>query len=59
MKDPVKDKLKRFELLARLGANTFYPTVGEAVKAYLRSHPVHWVDWEDEVAGDAPKRPGA
>ena len=47
MKDPVKDKLKRFGLFSRLGADAFYPTIGEAVKAYLRGHPVHWVDWED------------
>jgi len=49
MKDPVKDKLKRFELFARFGAETFYATLGEAVKAYLRSHPVEWVDWESET----------
>jgi len=48
MKDPVKDKLKRFGLFARFGAETFYPTLGEAVRAYLRSHPVEWVDWEKE-----------
>jgi MFS superfamily sulfate permease-like transporter len=47
MKDPVKDKLKRFGLFARFGADTFYPTLGGAVKAYLTSHPVQWVDWED------------
>jgi len=34
MKDPVKDKLKRFGLLARFGAETFYATVDEAVAAY-------------------------
>ncbi|MCC6868536.1 MAG: sulfate permease [Burkholderiales bacterium] len=49
MKDPVKDKLKRFGLFARFGAETFYPTVGAAVKAYLRSNPVQWTDWEDEA----------
>jgi high affinity sulfate transporter 1 len=47
MKDPVKDKLKRFGLFARFGADTFYPTLGEAVKAYLRTHRVQWVDWEE------------
>jgi hypothetical protein len=35
MKDPVKDKLKRFGLFARFGAETFYATLGEAVDAYL------------------------
>ncbi len=49
MKDPVKDKLKRFGLFARFGAESFYPTLGEAVKAYLRTYPVQWVDWEDEA----------
>ena len=49
MKDPVKDKLKRFGLFARFGAETFYATLGEAVKAYLHAHPVHWVDWEQET----------
>ena len=50
MKDPVKDKLKRFGLFARFGAESFYPTVGEAVKAYLHAHPVPYEDWEDDAA---------
>jgi len=44
MKDPVKDKLKRFGILTELGEQSFYPTVGQAVKAYLRTHPVTWDD---------------
>jgi hypothetical protein len=35
MKDPVKDKLKRFEVFARLGEQTFFGTIDEAVSAYL------------------------
>jgi len=42
MKDPVKDKLKRFELLERFGAASFYPTVGAAVDSYLEEHSVDW-----------------
>jgi MFS superfamily sulfate permease-like transporter len=42
MKDPVKDKLKRFELLERLGVAGFYPTLGAAVDAYLDEHAVDW-----------------
>ena len=42
MKDPVKDKLKRFELLERFGAASFHPTVGAAVDAYLEEHAVDW-----------------
>ena len=47
MKDPVKDKLKRFGLYTRLGEDSFFATVGEAVNAYLERHAVQWVDWED------------
>ena len=47
MKDPVKDKLKRFGLFARLGEEVFFPTVGSAVSRYLATHPVDWEDWED------------
>ena len=47
MKDPVKDKLKRFGLFARLGEAAFFPTLGDAVSHYLEAHPVDWVDWED------------
>ena len=47
MKDPVKDKLKRFELLTQFGEGNFFPTIGAAVSAYLDSHSVDWVDWED------------
>jgi high affinity sulfate transporter 1 len=47
MKDPVKDKLKRFGLFTQLGEHTFFATLGEAVTAYLAEHPVEWVDWED------------
>ena len=42
MKDPVKDKLKRFELFERFGAADFYPTIGSAVDAYLEEHAVSW-----------------
>jgi high affinity sulfate transporter 1 len=42
LKDPVKDKLRRFELLDRLGADAFHPTVGAAVDAYTAAHGVDW-----------------
>ncbi len=47
MKDPVKDKLKRFGLFSRLGEELFFPTVGSSVTRYLRTHAVEWSDWED------------
>lgn len=42
MKDPVKDKLKRFELFERFGAAGFHPTIGAAVDDYLEEHAVDW-----------------
>ena len=47
LKDPVKDKLKRFGLFAELGEAAFYPTVGAAVSGYVDSHDVDWKDDED------------
>lgn len=35
LKDPVKDKLKRFGLFARFGENRFFPTMEFAVRNYL------------------------
>ncbi|PTR29542.1 SulP family inorganic anion transporter [Pseudomonas sp. GV085] len=43
MKDPVKDKLKRFGLFARLGETAFFPTVGAAVDSYVAMYSVDWV----------------
>jgi high affinity sulfate transporter 1 len=49
LKDPVKDKLRKFGLLAQLGENYFFPTIGAAVSGYLEVHDVEWSDWEDRV----------
>jgi high affinity sulfate transporter 1 len=54
LKDPVKDKLKRFGLFAQIGEGFFFPTIGSAVGSYLESHSVDWVDWEDR----SPPRKG-
>jgi len=42
MKDPVKDKLKRFELLQILGTDIFYPTINSAVDNYLEKYNIEW-----------------
>jgi MFS superfamily sulfate permease-like transporter len=42
MKDPVKDKLKRFGLFGKLGEPNFYPTLGSAVSDYLDDYSVEW-----------------
>ena len=39
LKDPVKDKLKRFGLLADFGESRFFPTKESAVSNYLASYP--------------------
>ena len=54
MKDPVKDRLKRYALLERFGDDHFYPTVGAAVGAYVDATGVDWTDWEDRSAPTGP-----
>ena len=51
LKDPVKDKLKRFGLFPQIGEQFFFPTIEVAVSAYLENHKVDWVDWEDRPRG--------
>ena len=50
LKDPVKDKIKRFGLFEQIGEKFFFPTIGSAVSNYLESYAVSWVDWEDQGA---------
>jgi len=49
LKDPVKDKLKRFGLFEQLGEQSFFPTLGVAVSSYLKINHVEWEDWEDQA----------
>jgi len=42
MKDPVKDRLKRYGLFTRLGTENFFPTIEQAVARYLELHQVDW-----------------
>jgi high affinity sulfate transporter 1 len=42
LKDPVKDKLKRFGLFTALGENTFFSTISEAVDIYVEEFKVEW-----------------
>jgi high affinity sulfate transporter 1 len=53
MKDPVKDRLKRYGLFDRFGDDHFYPTVGTGVDAYLDAMGIEWVDWEDRETRDS------
>ncbi|WP_428675329.1 SulP family inorganic anion transporter [Reyranella sp.] len=40
LKDPVKDKFKRFELYERFGDDGFHPTIEAAVAAYCSAHAI-------------------
>jgi hypothetical protein len=42
MKDPVKDKMRKFELFDRFGAARFHPTLGASVDAFVKDHAVDW-----------------
>jgi len=49
LKDPVKDKLRRFGLFAQIGERFFFPTIDAAIGDYLKTHAVAWVDWKDRT----------
>jgi hypothetical protein len=51
MKDPVKDKLRRFDLFARF-EQRYFATIDEAVGAYLDAHPHERALWS--AAGRGP-----
>ncbi len=44
LKDPVKDKLRRFGLFAHFGTDAFCPTIENAVAQYLDTYDVEWLD---------------
>ncbi|HHY57914.1 MAG TPA: STAS domain-containing protein [Chloroflexi bacterium] len=54
MKDPVKDKLKRFGLFTRFGERLFFTTLGEAVSTYVHTYQVPWIDWQDRPHAPRP-----
>ena len=49
LKGPVKDRLRLYGLLERIGEERFYPTIGLAVRAHVEKHAIDWRDWEDRV----------
>ena len=54
----MKDRLKRYALYERFGDDHFFPTVGEAVGAYLEATGTEWTDWEDRAeVSPGPSRP--
>ena len=47
LKDPVKDKLKRFGLSDRIGEAFFFATIGAAVDEYQSTHKAEWIAGAD------------
>jgi MFS superfamily sulfate permease-like transporter len=44
LKDPVRDKIRRFGLMAQFGERSFFPTIEAAVGSYLNDHAADGVD---------------
>ena len=50
MKDPIKDKLKKFGLFSRLGGEkSLFATLGAAVDRYIAVHSIEWTDWDEQT----------
>ncbi len=47
LKGPVKDRLRHYGTLDRIGQDIFSPTVGSAVHLYRSRHDVDWKDWDE------------
>ena len=46
IKGPVKDQLKRYELFAEIGPDSFFPTIETAVRDYIAETGLEWADQE-------------
>jgi MFS superfamily sulfate permease-like transporter len=42
MKDPVREKIERYELTRTIDPNHFFPTLEAAIEAFRRDTGVHW-----------------
>jgi high affinity sulfate transporter 1 len=47
LKDPVRDRLRRYGIHDEIGRHRFFPTIGVADAPYLHETGVEWLDWED------------
>ena len=47
LKDPVRERLRRFGALSDVPDELIFPTVGTAVTGYLRATGQPWTDWEE------------
>jgi high affinity sulfate transporter 1 len=57
LKGPIHDRLVRYGLGGRFDEDRFFPTLGTAVKAYVRSSGTDWTDWEDREERDRDEDP--
>lgn len=55
MKGPVKDRLKQYGLFDSIGAQHFFPTLGQSVDRYVEATGVEWVDWDDVKQAQSAK----
>jgi high affinity sulfate transporter 1 len=55
LKDPVKDRIKRYGLFDAIGPDRFFPTVGTAVDGYVEATGTKWVDWEERPGAAVPE----
>lgn len=49
LKGTVHERVDRYRVFAGTMPDHTARTTGEAVRAYIRAHEVHWVDWEDRT----------
>jgi high affinity sulfate transporter 1 len=54
LKDPVRERLRRYGVEEAIGVDRIFPTIGVAVDSYLEATGTEWLDWEDRVPGASP-----
>lgn len=47
LKGVVRERLQAYGFVDKIGLDAFYPTIGEAVRSYVTTQGVPWVDWEE------------
>lgn len=57
LKDPIRERLVKYGLGGRFADDRFFPTLGTAVKAYVRETGTDWTDWEDREERDRDDDP--
>jgi MFS superfamily sulfate permease-like transporter len=58
LKDPVRERLRRYGALNDLPDERIFPTVGAAVSGYLAATGQAWTDWEEANGGPHPHDEG-